>query len=190
LTNALRNGWDDVVSKEVGGRLCSIPRINSTDRIRAYLDMDTGEARFALFRPSEPGQWKEMCGKITGIVGPVCAAACFQKACTVSLGESSKVAVHQQQPEKAGTSAPIMWSLISLKSAQALTQKKMGKQMGEGVMTPQELAIHFQKNANNARVDRIAGPAKFVDEVVYMGGGSSRWWGRGHVSRRMNVNLL
>ena len=181
-----------MVSKEVGGRLCSIPRINSTDRIRAYLDMDTGEARFALFRPSEPGQWKEMCGKITGIVGPVCAAACFQKACTVSLGESSKVAAHQQQPEKAGASAPVMlWSLISLKSAQALTQKKMGKQMGEGVrMTPPELAIHFQKNANNARVDRIAGPAKFVDEVVYMGGGSSRWWGRSHVSRRMSVNLL
>jgi hypothetical protein len=90
LTNALRNGWDDVVSKEVGGPACKIPRMMSTDRVRAYLDMDAGEARFALFRPDEPGQWKEMPGKITGIRGPVCAAACMQDRCTVSLGESSK----------------------------------------------------------------------------------------------------
>jgi len=91
FTNALRNGWDDVVSKEVGGPTCKIPRMMSTDRVRAYLDMDAGEVCFALFRPDEPGQWKMMPGKITGINSPVCAAACMQDRCSVSLGESSKM---------------------------------------------------------------------------------------------------
>jgi hypothetical protein len=101
LTNALRNGWDDLVSKEVGGPLCKMPRMMSTDRVRAYLDMNTGEARFALFRPDEPGQWKELPGKITGIVGPVCAAACMQDRCSVSLGESCKMSVQEYSAQKA-----------------------------------------------------------------------------------------
>ena len=101
LTNALRNGWDDVVSKEVGGPACKIPRMMSTDRVRAYLDMDAGEARFALFRPDEPGQWKEMPGKITGILSPVCAAACMQDRCSVSLGETSKMSAHELAKESA-----------------------------------------------------------------------------------------
>ena len=99
LTNALRNGWDDVVSKEVGGPACKIPRMMSTDRVRAYLDMDAGEARFALFRPDEPGQWKEMPGKITGILSPVCAAACMQDRCSVSLGETSKMSAQELAKE-------------------------------------------------------------------------------------------
>jgi hypothetical protein len=96
LTNALRNGWDDVVSKEVGGAACKIPRMTSSDRVRAYLDMDAGEVRFALFRPDEPGsQWREMPGKITGITGPVCAAACMQDRCTVALSESCRMSAQQ-----------------------------------------------------------------------------------------------
>ena len=102
LTNALRNGWDDVVSKEVGGPACKIPRMMSTDRVRAYLDMDAGEARFALFRPDDPGsQWREMPGKITGITGPVCAAACMQDRCSVALGESSKMSAQELAQENA-----------------------------------------------------------------------------------------
>ena len=101
LTNALRNGWDDVVSKEVGGQACKIPRMQSTDRVRAYLDMDAGELRFALFRPDEPGQWKEMPGKISGITGPVHAAACMQDRCSVSLGESSKMSAQDLERENA-----------------------------------------------------------------------------------------
>ena len=78
-----------------------IPRMMSTDRVRAYLDMDAGEARFALFRPDEPGQWKEMPGKITGILSPVCAAACMQDRCSVSLGETSKMSAHELAKESA-----------------------------------------------------------------------------------------
>ena len=79
-----------------------MPRMMSTDRVRAYLDMDAGEARFALFRPDEPGQWKEMPGKITDIKGSVCAAACMQDRCTVSLGESSKMSAADLAAEAAG----------------------------------------------------------------------------------------
>jgi hypothetical protein len=90
-TCALRNGWDDVVSKEVGG--VKVPKLNQgSDRVRATLDMDAGEVRFSLFRMDEgrPG-WKAMPGKITGVTGPVVAAACLQERCCVALTDASLI---------------------------------------------------------------------------------------------------
>eukprot|EP00286_Rhodomonas_abbreviata_P007224 CAMPEP_0181337238 /NCGR_PEP_ID=MMETSP1101-20121128/27898_1 /TAXON_ID=46948 /ORGANISM="Rhodomonas abbreviata, Strain Caron Lab Isolate" /LENGTH=377 /DNA_ID=CAMNT_0023447691 /DNA_START=138 /DNA_END=1268 /DNA_ORIENTATION=- len=89
-TNALRNGWDDIVSKEIGGSEMKIPKMNSADRIRASLDMDAGELKFSIFRLDEGG-WKSMPGKITGIKGPVSPACCFQERASVSLSDSARV---------------------------------------------------------------------------------------------------
>jgi hypothetical protein len=52
-TNALRNGWDDVASREVGG--VRVPKLAAgADRVRATLDLDAGEVRGALPLPASP----------------------------------------------------------------------------------------------------------------------------------------
>lgn len=66
-TNALRNGWDDVVSKEVGGVEMKIPKMHSCDRIRAHLDMDLGELKFSIFRLDDGG-WKLMPGELLSLL--------------------------------------------------------------------------------------------------------------------------
>eukprot|EP00960_Hanusia_phi_P025166 739689-Hanusia_phi.AAC.1 len=86
--NAMRNGWDDVVSKEADGT--KLPKLHTSDKVRLHLNMDEGELRFSLFRPEEGG-WTQLPGKLSGIKGPVVAACCMQDRAVVTLSESAKV---------------------------------------------------------------------------------------------------
>ena len=40
FTNALRNGWNDIVSKEVGGPAMKLPRLAHGDKVLVMLDLD------------------------------------------------------------------------------------------------------------------------------------------------------
>ena len=98
FTNALRNGWTDVVSKEVGGAEMKVPKLNPGDKLRLSLDMDAGELRFAKFSLDE-GTWKDMPGKVTGINVPVVAACCIQeKGDGVTLSEGAKYVPKEGDP--------------------------------------------------------------------------------------------
>jgi hypothetical protein len=98
FTNALRNGWTDVVSKEVGGAEMKVPKLNPGDKVRVSLDMDAGELRFAKFSLDE-GTWKDMPGKVTGINVPVVAACCIQeKGDGVTLSEGAKYVPKEGDP--------------------------------------------------------------------------------------------
>ena len=54
-----------------------MPKVVTGDKLRAILDMDSGELRFSLYK-SEDAAWKEIPGALTGIKGPVVAACCIQ----------------------------------------------------------------------------------------------------------------
>ncbi|EKX39451.1 hypothetical protein GUITHDRAFT_164933, partial [Guillardia theta CCMP2712] len=86
--NAMRNGWDDIVSKEADGT--KLPKLHTSDKVRLHLNMDEGELRFSLFRPEEGG-WSQLPGKLSGIKGPVVAACCLQDRAVVTLSEGAKV---------------------------------------------------------------------------------------------------
>jgi hypothetical protein len=99
-TNALRSGYDDVVSKEIGGPEMKVPKLNQGDKVRAFLDMDARELRFSILKLDEGG-WKEMPGKISGLPGTVVAAVCIQdRGDGVSLSDSAK-ALSKQEEDKA-----------------------------------------------------------------------------------------
>ena len=101
-TNALRNGWSDVVSKEIGGSEMKIPKLFNGDKVRAMLDMDAGQLRFALFR-AEEGIWKDMPGLIENIKGPVVAACCVQERTdAVTLSESARADYGREEGKKKG----------------------------------------------------------------------------------------
>ena len=98
FTNALRNGWDDVVSKEVGGPEMKVPKLQPGDKVRVMLDMDAGVLKFAKFSLDD-GMWKDMPGKITGISQPVVAACCIQeRGDGVSLSEKAKYVPKEGEP--------------------------------------------------------------------------------------------
>ena len=106
FTNALRNGWTDVVSKEVGGPEMKVPRLCHGDKIRVMLDLDKGVLRFALYR-SESGAWKDLPGAITDVKGPVVAACCIQsRADSVSLSDSAKLIETVPDDRIAGIARP------------------------------------------------------------------------------------
>jgi hypothetical protein len=91
FTCAFRNGWTDVVSKEVGGPAMKLPRLSHGDKVRVMLDLDQGLLRFALYR-SEAGAWRELPGAVTDVRGPVVAACCIQsRSDSVSLSDAAKL---------------------------------------------------------------------------------------------------
>ena len=97
-TNALRNGWNDVISKEVAAPESKVAKIRSGDRVRALLDMDAGELKFAIVR-GESGKCIDLPGKLLGIKGPVVAACCIQdRSDSVVLSDSARVNTRSVAP--------------------------------------------------------------------------------------------
>ena len=95
FTNALRNGWNDVVSKEVGGPDMKVPKLQPGDKVRVMLDMDAGVIKFSKFSLDD-GAWKRLPGEIGGLREPVVMACCIQeKGDSVALSDSAKVVLKE-----------------------------------------------------------------------------------------------
>ena len=95
FTNALRNGWNDVVSKEVGGPEMKVPKLQPGDKVRVMLDMDAGVIKFSKFSLDD-GSWKRIPGEIGGLREPVVMACCIQeKGDSVALSDSAKVVLKE-----------------------------------------------------------------------------------------------
>uniref|UniRef100_A0A7S4UJD9 B30.2/SPRY domain-containing protein n=1 Tax=Guillardia theta TaxID=55529 RepID=A0A7S4UJD9_GUITH len=113
FTNALRNGWDDVVSKEVGGPEMKVPKLQVGDRVKALLDMDTGQLRFSIFKVDE-GLWKDIPGMLEGIKTPVVAACCIQeRGDSVTLVAPSRAKDEQQTRKKSDRYAHVQSKIVS-----------------------------------------------------------------------------
>ncbi|KAJ1484439.1 hypothetical protein T484DRAFT_2509380 [Baffinella frigidus] len=124
-TCALRNGWDDVLSKEVGG--IKLPKVVHGDKLRAFLDMDSGELRFSLYK-GEDAAWKEIPGTLTGIKGPVVAACCIQdRGDSIIISDGAKnVPVPKSEAEVGGKKKNKYSHVVSKLVSNGIIRQKSG----------------------------------------------------------------
>uniref|UniRef100_A0A7S0HD19 B30.2/SPRY domain-containing protein n=1 Tax=Hanusia phi TaxID=3032 RepID=A0A7S0HD19_9CRYP len=129
-TNALRNGWEDIVSKEVGGPEMKVPKLQVGDRVKAQLDMDNGQLRFSIFKVEE-GVWKDVPGMLEGIKTPVVAACCIQeRGDSVSLINPSRSKEEQQTKKKSDRYAHVQSKIVS--AIRQITQNNSDNNTDEG----------------------------------------------------------
>ena len=163
FTNALRNGWSDVVSKEVGGPEMKVPKLFPGDKVRLNLDMDAGELRFAKFSLDD-GAWKDMPGKVTGINVPVVAACCIQeRGDGVTLSDSAKYVPKEGDPGFVEVKKKVnKYSHVQSRLASILANGTQDSSGGEGVIKAavERRVSNWAVKAAQARAGGAGGDAR------------------------------